>query len=441
MRTTVVIGGGIAGIVAAYRLASHGSKVILVERAKSLGGLLRSRSINGKFFDYGSHLLSKTGLVDLDSFLFDGLDTIDLTSLSVGSFNRTLHADSSFLHDFGFSDDDRTLFLKSYLELDKIIQQTHLFSNLSEQLTSTFGRVIYERLLCPTLSKFFHESPVNLAPDSHRLFGLNRIILGDPQTTRELKKNKFYDCDLAFHHHQEGISPNASLFYPLSGGVGAWISLLTSKLHSLNVDIVTSSQYSFSYSNDRISQIHLCGNTYDLDLVVSTIPSFNLHKILDPSSSLPRINSASLSTFLVHFEYQGEYLCDSLYIYNHDPRHHIFRVSLYGNYLYSLSSRTNHITVEFLVTESPASINQMCNYAVTEIEQMQLLTSPELLKVVGTDFIKTGFPVPKAKPLIDKQENSISIIPSISNLLTFGRSSGQSWFMSDVITQIDRALN
>ena len=82
MRTTVVIGGGIAGIVAAYRLASHGSKVILVERAKSLGGLLRSRSINGKFFDYGSHLLSKTGLVDLDSFLFDGLDTIDLTSLS-----------------------------------------------------------------------------------------------------------------------------------------------------------------------------------------------------------------------------------------------------------------------------------------------------------------------------------------------------------------------
>ena len=177
MRTAVVIGGGIAGIVAAYRLASLGNKVILVERAKSLGGLLRSRSINGKFYDYGSHLLSKTGSLDLDSFLFDGLNTIDLTSMSVGSFNRTLHSDSSFLHDFGFSDDDRSLFLKSYLELDKTTQKTNSFSNLSEQLTSTFGSVIYDRLLSPTLSKFSRFS----SQSSPRL---TQIVWTSPHNSR-----------------------------------------------------------------------------------------------------------------------------------------------------------------------------------------------------------------------------------------------------------------
>ena len=83
----------------------------------------------------------------------------------------------------------------------------------------------------------------------------------------------------------------------------------------------------------------------------------------------------------------------------------------------------------------------MCNYAVTEIEQMQLLTSPELLKVVGTDFIKTGFPIPRVTSTLDAQNNFTSNFPLISNLRTFGRSSGKSWFMSDVITQIARALN
>ena len=353
MKRSVVIGGGIAGIVAAYRLAALGKKVILVERDQSLGGLLQSRCINGKFYDFGTHLLSMTGISELDNFLFAGLSTVDLSTSSVASFNRTLHVGSTFPHDFGFSDHDRSLFLNSYLQLDKTVAPPNTFPNLAEQLTFTYGTLIYNQLLAPTLHKFFHESPTNLAPDSHRLFGLNRIILGDSDTTRELKKNELYDNDLAFHAHQDGLKPDLSLFYPLNGGVGAWPKLLLEKLKVLDVEVVTNAQYTLTCMNDEITQIDLCGKTYDTDLVVSTIPLGALLKTLCPSHLPSGVTRTCLSTVLVHLDYPSDYLCDSLYVYNHDPCHRAFRVSLYGNYHHSVPSRSNHLTVEFLVPTTP----------------------------------------------------------------------------------------
>ena len=125
---------------------------------------------------------------------------------------------------------------------------------------------------------------------------------------------------------------------------------------------------------------------------------------------------------------------------NYDPSHHSFRVSLYGNYLHSVGKQSNHLTVEFLVSDTSASIKTYCDYAKVELQQMNLLTSPELATVVGTDLINTGFPVP-SPTFSDLHTKSSSIPPSIDNLISFGKSSGKSWFMSDVISQIYHDLN
>lgn len=42
MKKTLVIGGGIAGITAAEKLAQNGGEVILVEKEKNLAGILLS---------------------------------------------------------------------------------------------------------------------------------------------------------------------------------------------------------------------------------------------------------------------------------------------------------------------------------------------------------------------------------------------------------------
>ena len=108
--------------------------------------------------------------------------------------------------------------------------------------------------------------------------------------------------------------------------------------------------------------------------------------------------------------------------------------------MHSVGKQSNHLTVEFLVSDTSASIKTYCDYAKVELQQMNLLTSPELATVVGTDLINTGFPVP-SPTFSDLHTKSSSIPPSIDNLISFGKSSGKSWFMSDVISQIYHDLN
>ena len=52
-KTIVVIGGGIAGLTAAYELVLAGKTVVLLERDPRVGGNIKGITINGKFVDLG----------------------------------------------------------------------------------------------------------------------------------------------------------------------------------------------------------------------------------------------------------------------------------------------------------------------------------------------------------------------------------------------------
>jgi protoporphyrinogen oxidase len=68
---TIVVGGGISGILSALLLAKTHSNVVLIERETKIGGLLSSvTSPAGDSFDYGTHYLIDTGIEEIDSLLF-----------------------------------------------------------------------------------------------------------------------------------------------------------------------------------------------------------------------------------------------------------------------------------------------------------------------------------------------------------------------------------
>lgn len=54
---TVIVGGGVAGLTCAVRLAEAGRPCVVVERQSEVGGLLRSVVLDGVVFDLGPHVL------------------------------------------------------------------------------------------------------------------------------------------------------------------------------------------------------------------------------------------------------------------------------------------------------------------------------------------------------------------------------------------------
>ena len=55
MKKTIIIGGGISGLSAAWRLSEYGHKVQIIEMNDQVGGLAKSVRIDNYVMDIGPH--------------------------------------------------------------------------------------------------------------------------------------------------------------------------------------------------------------------------------------------------------------------------------------------------------------------------------------------------------------------------------------------------
>ena len=73
MSKIVIVGGGVAGLTCAVRLAEAGQPCLVLEREPEVGGLLRSITLDGIVFDLGPHVLFLDGSGAGEAFLADAL--------------------------------------------------------------------------------------------------------------------------------------------------------------------------------------------------------------------------------------------------------------------------------------------------------------------------------------------------------------------------------
>ena len=72
----VIVGGGLAGLVAAHALATAGKEVTLLEARSKLGGLVASEEIGGVRFDIGAESYARRATEVTDYLRGLGLETV-----------------------------------------------------------------------------------------------------------------------------------------------------------------------------------------------------------------------------------------------------------------------------------------------------------------------------------------------------------------------------
>lgn len=433
-----VIGGGIAGIFAASYLNTKGYKVTLVEKAPSLGGLLRSQQLfhDDMFFDFGTHFPQETGNTEIDNILFSGFDARSFQISKVGSYKQSLFESNGFISDQDLSEEQRQLALQALKKTRPELGESA--STLKEQLIKKFGLPYYQLLLKDSVEKFLHCHPEELVPNAHLLFGLSRLVAGTAEETRELKASARLDQVLAFHSFNEGTS-NRKTFYPRLGGAGAWISLLEEKMIKSGVTIKRNcSILSLGTLRGKIVNISTDKGDIETDELIWTAPTFPLLHLLgiNVENNQP---PHSLTTLIFHFVIDCEYLTDIFYLQCYNKDMLTFRVTLYNNFA-PRADGLFMITAEALLAKPVDRPEELETKIFEEIKVMGIISQHSVMLNSACLQLSNSFPVPTPK-FIESTNEQLELVQSFcSNAKVFGRGGGKKWFMNEIIMDIYQQL-
>jgi len=443
MATAIVVGGGIGGIVSALLLKQKYERVLLVERALVPGGLLRtSHTQDGLSFDFGTHFIATTGLDTLDELLFNFVDSenwYEFDYLKAGNYyGGSLNQNSTFI-------DARRLPRQTYLEglegmlLAMPLDETPV--NLEQQLDNTYGVIFREQLFTPVLNKLFGVEPQQLAPDAHRLFGLQRLLILSAVASRELKNSSLYDQCIAFHRFDEGVN-RAKVFYPRQGGIGCWVDGLTKKLAEAGVEMLTGHFVQHvNHQEGQIDGITLNdGRHMACEQLVWTVPPFLLAKAagLEVPIHAPQLRHTSL----FHFIFDRPFSTDLHYLYVHEPDMTSFRVTLYPNVAGQSHDpeQGHHCTVEVL-SDGSEEMSLLSKRVRNELVTMGLVSENAVCRYTKNEALAAGFPVLSHEFVTAGKRQVDCLTHQFNNLHLLGKSSGSAFFMNDVLREVHDVLN
>tara|TARA_B110000037_G_scaffold221119_1_gene290923 strand:+ start:1291 stop:2604 length:1314 start_codon:yes stop_codon:yes gene_type:complete len=430
----VVIGGGIAGICTSLFLARKNESVLLVEKGSSLGGLLKSTSPfeNEFHFDYGTHFIAQTGNEELDNLLFKNIELNQYDYLKVGSFYENLFEGNGFVTDFHLSKRNE------YFDQINLRDRNQEANNLYDQLAGSFGEGYTNNLFDPILKKFFGYTSKKLKPDSHKLFGLNRIITSSKEKVDQLKtSNAYYNDLLAFHSYKQGQSKLKAL-YPKNNGIGKWIDHLVKQLETKGVEIMlNASLEKINAYQNKIKSVTIDNKEFNIDQLYWTAPSVFIYPYfkLKTQTFLSRLRS-----YLVHFVVDKDYLTSLYYFQCFDPSFNTFRVTLYDNFSSPCHENNRRITVEVLLKEDQEINNNFNQKLFNELIQMKVIPHDTNVLHEKNLIIPNSFPILK-NDFYRNQPPEDQLTKNFNNLHFFGKAYSKKWFMSEVIEEIYKKVN
>ncbi len=422
-KKVIILGGGLTGLGAAYKLSQAGVEVVVIEEQSRLGGIAASIKRNDYIFDFGPHRFHTNNLMLLE----------EIKSLVPVELN-TVHRKSSIrLMDKYFSyplEAKNLLFKMNPLKLAQAffdfvftVSKNKIFplpdSSFESWIVNRFGRTLYDLYFGPYTEKLWGIHPANISPDwaSQRIALLNlwdvamRLLIKKDSTPRTYE-TRFY--------------------YPFFGS-GTFAEKFTERIIKNNgaihlgakVDTVTwnkNSVIEITYQKNGSKFIEKA------DHFISTIPVTDLILMSNPLPQSSLLSSARTLKYrgivFLFLALKKDRLTDNHWIYCPEKKLVFTRLSEPKNFSARMvPQNASSLCVEISCGKDDkiwhTTKDRIFEYSIASLKKMDLIDS----KDVSDFFIDR---ISHAYPIYDigyeKHVNTlISYLHSSSNLITTGR--------------------
>lgn len=408
----LIIGGGVAGLMAGIKLLEEKKSVILLEKESSVGGQCRTEVLNigdDKYrFDYGGHrfitnneaLLAFVEEILGDNLLIANRSSVILHQNRVYEYPLNLKnllkiAPLKLL--FGALFDTLKILLKLVKPDDK---------NFETWITSRFGATLYKNFFAPYTKKLWGIEPKNLSAD----WAGQRISLLD---LKDVAKK------LLFKNKKTVRTYAKSYRYP-KYGFGELPKRMAQRFEALGGKIFLDSEVTnFEYTNNSITAVHTQNNSFKADNIISTVPLNEMSLKMGYESGL---KFRSL-----------RFLCIGLDIEDFSPHtwQYVSDYELLPTRIQEPKRRS-----EFMSPKGKSSI--MLEIPCNKNDKIWNMDKDELLKIVICDLKKLGFDIEDkiiesfsfsaqhAYTLMDinydiKRDDAIRYLNRFNNLVMAGR--------------------
>ena len=286
-KKVIILGGGVAGLTAAYKLSQKGVKVVILEKYREIGGLARTVKFEDFLFDFCAHRFHTKEPKLLEEFKNILQGNIESHTQKSRIYMWDKYLDYPFrlgnlMVNMPPSIAIKSLFGYFWALAKKKIAPKEIIS-FKDWFIANFGAPLYQTNCLPYASKLWDRDPSELSADwgsarSPAKFNLLSIL----KEILSIRKNNNLD-DNTFY-------PDASTFYyPKEGGIGVLSKRLAEEIVANEGKIITQANVKEIDLNENETRVFYekegkkfleTGNK-----IISTIPLPYLAKITTPKLS------------------------------------------------------------------------------------------------------------------------------------------------------------
>ena len=325
---------------------------------------------------------------------------------------------------------------KGIIEFFHANEQYSVKDNLEKITSETYGPTFTKEIFKPIVEKLYGVPIDELESQGSSIdyFGLSRLIILTSDVTNKLKQIEFFDKKIGYH---KNLGTEFLHYYPKSPrGCGYWIDSLVEKAKGKGVIFKTNATINkINLTNKIITSIESSElGKIDCDFLIWTIPPALALRAagINVSTRPPALRTTSI----FHYCLDKELLIkEALYVWCMDPDFKSFRITLYPNL--NPEKQNTGYTISSEVLSNPEESQEFNSDMIfKELISLGIVNKDSKVLSHAKQILHNTFPVPEIGLLNNVNLISEQIHNEISNLLLFGRSTGKTWFMTDVFRDV-----